>query len=87
MRNAQGFACIVDPEQGVKETDTFTCIHCNRIVHLPANKKVEDVGDFCRSCMKMICAGCAGKDCTPFLKKIEIEEARYHARRSYEGAV
>jgi hypothetical protein len=41
------------------------------------------VGDFCRSCMKMICAACAGKGCTPFLKKLDRYEARYNALRSY----
>jgi hypothetical protein len=83
MFKPQGYATITDPETGTRECDTFTCAHCNRVVHLPANKKIEDVGDFCRSCMKMICDKCAGKGCTPFLKQIEMDEARYHALRSY----
>lgn len=79
---AQGYACISDPDSGIKETDTITCCHCNRVVHIPPGK-VETVSDFCRSCMKMICITCAGKGCVPFLRKLEQEEARHHARRSY----
>lgn len=73
MRNPQGYATITYPEGTVKECDTFSCSHCNRIVHMPVTKKIEQVGDFCRSCMKMICAECAEKRiCSPFLKKLEI---------------
>lgn len=80
---AQGYACIIDPDAGVRETDTHTCNHCQRLVHTPVNKKIEEVGDFCRGCMKVICLNCVGKGCAPFLKKLEQMEARYHARRSY----
>ncbi len=80
---AQGYACIIDPDNGMRETDTHTCSHCQRLVHTPVNKKIEEVGDFCRGCMKVICLNCAGKGCTPFMKKLEAEEARYHALRSY----
>jgi hypothetical protein len=80
---AQGYACITDPDIGVRETDTHTCNHCNCIIHAPVNKKIEEVGDFCRQCMKVICLRCAGKPCIPFLKKLERWESRHHARRSY----
>lgn len=80
---AQGYACITDPVDGIKECDTHTCAHCQKLVFTPPNKKIEEVGDFCRGCMKVICLNCVGKGCTPFLKKIELEEARYHALRSY----
>lgn len=83
MVSAQGYACLTDPDVGVRETDTHTCAHCNAIVHTPVNKKIEEVGDFCRSCMKVICLRCAGKGCIPFLKKLERWEARHIARRSY----
>lgn len=74
---SQGYACIVDPETGTRETDTHTCAHCNKVVHTPVNKKIEEVGDFCRGCMKVICVGCADERvCMPFMKKVEaIEKA------------
>ena len=83
MPNAQGYATLSDPDAGVKECDTFTCEHCNAIIHKPTSKKIEEVGDFCRQCMKMICLRCAGKGCTPFLKQLEHAEKRQIALRSY----
>ena len=83
MPAKQGYATITGPD-GIAETDTYTCNHCQHVVHVPVNKKIEEVGDFCRQCMKVICARCADKRvCIPFLKKLERYEARYHARRSY----
>ena len=79
----QGYACIVDPDVGTRETDTHTCAHCQRLVHAPVNKKLEEVGDFCRSCMKVICLNCAGNGCTPFLKRIERMGAKAAAVRGY----
>ena len=83
MLRAQGYACIVDPDTGTRETETHTCAHCQRLVHTPVNKKLEEVGDFCRSCMLVICLQCAGKGCTPFLKKIERMEAKAAVVRGY----
>jgi hypothetical protein len=79
MPRPLGYACISDPESGNREYDTFTCAHCQYVVHLPPNKKIEEVGDFCRSCYAVICANCADKKvCSPILKKIEqMEERRY----------
>lgn len=82
MRNAQGYACISGPD-GTREADTFTCAHDNRVVHVKAGAKPEDIGGLCKSCMRLICPHCLGQPCVPFLKKIEQEEARYHALRSY----
>jgi hypothetical protein len=83
MPRAQGYATLFDPDCGIKETDTHTCAHCGRVVHTPVNKKIEEVGDFCRNCMKVICLNCAGRGCTPLMKKIERMEERYRARRFY----
>jgi len=83
MRNPQGCAFFCEPA-GTREIDTFTCCHCNRVVHVPASQPLEAVGDFCRQCMKLICERCAGRPCVPFLKKLERMEQRYHARRQFE---
>lgn len=70
MRNPTGYATISGPE-GIQEIDTFTCFHCNSIVHVKG-----DPGGFCRHCMKLICPKCVGQGCTPFLKKLERWENR-----------
>lgn len=83
---AQGYATLTEISTGkvVAETDTYKCAHCDAIIHAPVNRKFEEVGDFCRSCMKTICARCAEKRvCSPLMKKIEAMEEAYHARRSY----
>lgn len=83
MPKAQGYAYITEPGQAIRETDCFTCNHCNSIIHSPVNKKIEEVGDFCRSCMKVICLRCAGKGCRPFLKQVEAQEERAFRLREY----
>lgn len=80
----QGYAIVCDPVEGNREADTLTCFHCNRVVHVRAKAAPEDVGGFCRMCMKPICASCVDGPCVPFEKKLEQIEAQYHARRSYE---
>lgn len=82
MRKAQGYAVITDPS-GIKEADTFSCGHCNAVTHVKPKADPADVGGLCKCCMKLICPNCVGKSCTPLMKRIEQEEARYHARRSY----
>lgn len=82
MRKPQGYACISSPD-GIREADTFTCAHCQRITHVKSGAKAEDLGGLCKSCMGLICSHCVGKGCTPFEKVLEREEARYHALRSY----
>jgi len=84
MRNPQGCAFICYPEKTI-EIDTFSCGHCNRVVHVAVNMKIEQVGDFCRQCFKMICAKCAdARVCTPLLARIEQMEERYYRRRQFE---
>ena len=77
-----GYATLVSPE-GKKEWDSFTCIHCNRIVHVKPKMRPQDMGGFCYGCGECVCAKCVGKPCTHIMKRIEAMEASYHARRSY----
>lgn len=83
LRNVQGYAVISDPEKGVKECDTFKCNHCQYTVHVPPRADPAEMGGHCRLCDKLICPRCVGKECTPFMKAIEIEENRFYARQSY----
>lgn len=94
----QGYACITDRATGkvLNECDTMTCSHCQRIVHVPAGKKIEEVGDICRGCMGVICRRCADKRagrvpdiassgsgpvCITFMRSIEREEDKEARRR------
>lgn len=96
MRNPGGYAQINTPEPtrvnfdrlwcedvsaGVIEADTFTCVHCNSVKHVKARSQGDEY--FCRNCMARICPKCADYPCIPFLKKLERQEARDRALRSY----
>lgn len=96
MRNPGGYAYLVSPDQqrarlggvvvevsaGTAEMDTFTCFHCNSVVHVPPHAPVNFIS-MCRQCMKPVCEPCSAKGCTPFEKKLEMSEARDRALRSY----
>lgn len=84
MHRAQGYALIIDPIEGTKECDTFTCAHCQRVVHVNPKAHPDEFGSMCRNCMAMVCRECASKPCSPFLKEIEKAEAKAAALRSYE---
>jgi hypothetical protein len=47
LRKAQGYACIVDPEEGTREADTFTCNHCQKVVAVKAGASPTDLGGYC----------------------------------------
>lgn len=100
MRNPGGFATILSPVrsmvslnggmlcqeigEGTFEIDTFSCCHCNSVVHVKARDRADEY--FCRNCMARICSPCADHPCMPLLKKfeqIERQEAKQRALRSY----
>lgn len=98
MRNAQGYAVIVSPDPhrvnfdkfrceevgaGQFEADTFTCVHCNRIMHVKPKASPDEFGSMCRNCMKMVCPDCANGPCIPFMKKLDEAEKRDRALKSY----
>lgn len=86
VRNPQGYATLTDIQSGktIAECDTFKCQHCQRVVHVKAKANPDKLGGWCRQCAKAICPKCVATGrCEPFEKKLEAEEARYHARRSY----
>jgi hypothetical protein len=79
-----GYGITTGPE-GISETDTFTCCHCNTVVDVPPKMSPAEMGGWCVLCMKPVCKGCAGKECVPFEKKLEAAEARDRFRRSVFG--
>lgn len=69
--NPQGYLIVQDLD-GIREYDTVTCCHCNR-VFVPA----KNPGGFCMRCMKPICEHCANHaECKPLMKQIEQMENR-----------
>lgn len=89
MLRAEGCSIITSPGERVRETDTFTCGHCNAITFtkpglggplqvamIKADHSVvmKDAG-FCRKCWRHICPRCENFECVPLEAKIEAEEA------------
>jgi hypothetical protein len=85
MLRAGGYARIDDPDGSTIECDTFTCAHCNRIVHVKPKQRPEDVGGLCKQCMGLICPHCVGRACVPFLKRIDMMEQRARFRAELMG--
>ena len=94
----QGYAVITSPGTGKatldgfqcetvtigqNEYDTIVCYHCNSITHVKARMDPADMGGLCKICMKMICPRCVGLGCSPFEKRLEFQEKRAIALRSY----
>lgn len=97
MRRPGGYAVLTAPTdtvvnfdgmrrefvcEGVFEADTYTCFHCNSVVHVQAKADVNAVG-FCRNCMRPICQRCADRPCVPFEKQLEQIERRAETDRHY----
>lgn len=85
MLKPGGYATWVDPEAPLLERDTFTCAHCNSIVVVEPAKPPEEMGGFCRMCMKCICKTCdQSGNCVPFERKLEAIEKAGRTRRNLE---
>jgi hypothetical protein len=83
MRNPGGYAVLTSPSKLV-EADTFTCIHCNRIVFVKPRASAAESGGWCCLCNKAICPTCIGKPCDPFEKKLKRMEDRGRFNRQFE---
>ncbi len=87
MRNPGGYLLVVDPGVPAHEQDTFTCIHCNKIVPVKPGMAITDFA-WCRKCMKPVCEGQRCQDrCRPWERQLEIQEARGKLRRAMDGAL
>ena len=75
----QYFGC-----EGMVEVETSTCAHCQKMTDIPNRRKMQEVVDICRACMKLICLDCAGKPCVPIMKRIEAQEQAYYRRQQLE---
>jgi len=87
MRKPGGYILIVDPGAPLHEQDTFTCIHCNKIVLVKPGMSVTDFA-WCRKCMKPVCEKQVCQDrCVPWERQLEISELRYKLHRAMDEAI
>lgn len=100
MLKPKGYAVIVSPAQPVREFDSITCGHCQRVVFVkagsastvyliptrPLGSYREEPGASCRCCMRAVCLACHAKGtCTPWEQALERSEARDRLRRAVGG--
>lgn len=84
MRKPQGYAVLIDGEGRSRERDTFTCGHCQRIVHVAPKADPAEVGGMCYGCGALVCPTCVeARACTPIKARLEAAERRADALRSY----
>ena len=80
---AQGYAVSSDPEAGMIERDTFTCVHCQQIVFVqPGSGDVT----MCWQCEAPVCQRCVKKDkgaCKSFLRRLDKAAELEQRRRGY----
>lgn len=87
MRNPGGYITVVDPGERLFEQDTFTCIHCNKIVPVKPGFTLANFA-WCRKCMKPVCERPVCNDrCLPWERNLEIQEARGKLHRAMDEAL
>lgn len=64
----------------VSEVMESKCAHCQGISTVPNRRRMTDYVDVCRMCNALICLQCAGKPCSPALKRIEQAEEQFYRR-------
>lgn len=81
--HSRGWLVETDRVSGkvVRECDTFTCGHCNRVVQVRSRAIPAELGGRCGNCDTLICPACQrlGR-CTPFEEVIAKYEARQRLR-------
>ena len=90
MRGTSGYARLWDPTfygGHPKEADTYSCNHCNKIVHVKPMAPLDDLGGRCGACDALICKDCLQKSythgCDVFEEKLKRMEAKGAAIASY----
>jgi len=91
LRNPGGYGVESGPDgKLVRELDSFTCFHCQKVSFVKPFEKPEDAGGLCKICMRLICKWCVGRaeqaapgrGCIPFEKRLDQMEARERFLRS-----
>lgn len=74
-RGNMGYGYEVGLWGEVREEDTFTCQHCNKITSVKAYERPEDAGGMCGVCAGLICKEChAKRECLPLEKWLDMIE-------------
>ena len=80
-RKSPGYIHIFDPEAPVKERDTFTCCHCNKIIVVRSGSGIER--GYCVNCDDLHCGGSSCWNCVPFERKLLAMEGRQELWKSF----
>lgn len=74
LNHKRSYGIAISPE-GVKEWDTLTCCHCQRIIHIVPKEPIP--GGFCVKCNKNTCEACHQVGtCRPFEKWLDEVEKK-----------
>ena len=71
-----GYNLVTQPGARAVEHDTFQCAHCNATVFIDP----KEPSPWCSCCDRQWCGRPKCRACTPFMKKIEAEEAAARAK-------
>jgi hypothetical protein len=75
IKGLTGYATMSGPFGFKKEADTFTCGHCQRVVHVTYKVPIDQLGGRCGVCDTLICPVCVQTGrCEPFEKKLQRME-------------
>ena len=77
MLKLYGYNELTEPTGRKVCCDTFQCAHCNATVFIDP----KEPSPWCSCCDKQWCGRRKCRECTPFMRKIEAEEAADRARR------
>jgi hypothetical protein len=72
-----GYNRVILDGKVIEEIDTFQCAHCNATIFI----KPSDPSPWCSCCDRQWCGRPRCRECTPFIKKIELYEAIDRAKR------
>lgn len=74
----------IETESRLNEHDTITCAHCNQVYIVPhrhEESQARPPAQFCFQCKDAICPSCVGKDCVPFMRRVDaVEKKQAHGR-------
>jgi hypothetical protein len=84
MLRPDGVFICTDASGRETHVDVYRCGHCGLPKAVRTKSRDDDIGGFCRVCTTNVCPACmvSGR-CDPFEQRIERQEARGRAMRSY----
>ena len=77
MFRGYGYNIVTLDGKTIEEHDTFQCAHCNMTVFI----EPKEPSPWCMNCDRQWCGQAKCRECAPFMRKIEREEATALAKR------